>query len=149
MRTDLLNKAAQIADRVGHVLVASAADDCTPHVATAGQMRLLPDSVVRVTAWFCPATVSNIQDNPRVSLVVWDTQTDEGYQLVGRAEGMADLSIMDGYIPGERMTAPLPQVQRQIDVRVEEILHFTRGPHSDMDESAEPAAARVAFDFDR
>ena len=53
----------------------------TSRVAAAGKLALTPEGRVAVAAWFCPATVANLQKNRRVSLVIWDPKVDTGYQL--------------------------------------------------------------------
>ena len=132
MNKEMIGRAVELAHRLGHVFVATAADDGTPHVAAAAQLEPASRGRVRVSAWFCPGTVTNLQENRRISLVVWDRERDDGYQLVGSVEEMTDVALMDGYTPHTE-TAPMPQVERQLLVRVEETLMFTHAPHSDLE----------------
>jgi hypothetical protein len=41
---------------------------------------------------------------------------------------------MDGYAPEEEKGPPLPQIKRQLTVRVEKIIDFRHAPHSDKED---------------
>jgi hypothetical protein len=69
--------------------------------------------------------------------VVWDTKTDTGFQLLGRTEAMEELGILDGYVPEIEGKSPLPQIQRQLLVRVSKVIDFKHAPHSDLESSRE------------
>lgn len=132
MKRAILEAAVNLAERVGHIFVTTVGADGFPHVAAAGKFGLDREGLAEVTAWFCPATVANLQSSPAVSLVVWDPETDTGYQLLGRNERLVELAVMDGYIPGRDEQPPFPQVERKMVVRVEAVLDFKHAPHSDI-----------------
>ncbi len=93
----------------------------------------VPDPVfsaeqLEVRAWFCPQTMANLSENSRCSLVVWDTDADQGYQLVGEADAVRQGAVLDGYSPGE---APLPQVECSVTIHVDRVLEFRHAPHTD------------------
>lgn len=130
MNTATLKAAVLLAARMGHSFVATAAADGTPHLAAAAKVALNGD-LVEVSAWYCPATVVNLRHNRAISLVVWEPSTDQGYQILGQAERVEELAVMDGFLPGREEAQPQPQVERKLVVRVERILDFHRAPHSD------------------
>jgi hypothetical protein len=74
--------------------------------------------------------MANLEDRRRIALVVWDPETDRGYQLLGRVTEVKEQAVIDGYVPEGAEGGP-PQVERELIVSVEEVLHFSRGPHSD------------------
>ena len=74
--------------------------------------------------------MENLDDNRQIALVIWDPEADRGYQLLGRVTEVKEQAVMDGYMP-EAAEGPLPQVERELVIRVDEILHFRKGPHSD------------------
>jgi predicted pyridoxine 5'-phosphate oxidase superfamily flavin-nucleotide-binding protein len=113
--------------------VATADADGTPHLASAARVRLEPDGRVSVAEWFCPATVANLAQNPRVAIVAWDPQTDTGHQIVGDVEALRELAVLDGDLPGEEKE-PAPQVEHELLVRVRDVLAFRRAPHTDLPE---------------
>ncbi|MFB0536545.1 MAG: pyridoxamine 5'-phosphate oxidase family protein [Anaerolineae bacterium] len=123
-----------LAEKLRHVFVATADTTGLPHVASAGKLTSAPDGRLVLADWFCPGTVSNLQQTPRIAVVVWDPTADTGYQLLGEVEEVRELSILDGYVPGEEDKPPLPQLERELLVRVDEILAFSHAPHGDVAE---------------
>jgi len=132
METSTLKNAADLARKVGHVVVATADSSGTPHVAAAAHVKVLPPGRLAVSAWFCPTTLANVAANHHVSVVVWDAAGDTGVQLLGEVEGIHDLAVMDGYAPGEA-ARPIPQVDRELVVRVDKAISFTRAAHTDVE----------------
>jgi hypothetical protein len=116
----------------GHVIVATAAPDGLPHVASARQIDSMPDGRLRVTEWFCPGTMANLQHNRSVSLVVWDSVADAGYQVLGEVEEVRDLAILDGVAAGPAPLPAVPQVERELILRVSQVLEFRQAPHTDV-----------------
>ena len=123
----------RLAEKVGHVLIATADQKGSPHMASSGRMELQRDGRLSLSEWFCPGTLSNLQHNPRISVVVWDPESDFGYQLLGETEGIEETAMQDGYSPLLE-TSRIPQVERKILFRVDRILHFSLAPHSDIEE---------------
>ena len=128
-----LDTAIDLAEKLGHVFVATADSSGMPHVAAAAQLNKASDDHVAVSAWFCPGTVANLGDNHRISLVVWDPPSDRGFQLLGAVENIAEQAMMNGYAPDAELEAPMPQVERKLLVRVEKVLAFSHAPHSDLE----------------
>ena len=133
MAVETLNEAVSLGQRLKHVFVATTDPEGNPHVAAAGTISLVDEDRVAVSSWFCPGTVTNLEHNRRVSLVVWDAANDHGYQIVGEVETLTDMSFADGYSPEIEESMPPPQVEREIVVRVERIMVFSHAPHSDQD----------------
>lgn len=134
MKGEILKAAVKLAEKLGHVFVATSDAGGLPHVAAAGKMTLEPQGRVAVTAWFCPGTMNNLQVNHHIALVVWDANEDFGYQLLGESEKVEDLAFLNGYAPEIEDRTPIPQVERQLLVRVDKIIDFRHAPHSDVEE---------------
>lgn len=126
-----LLRAEALAEQIGYALVATANAEGTPHLAAAGTLSLRPRGRVTLREWFCSETMRNVQENPLIAIVAWDSRSDTGYQLVGEVEAVNDLAMLDGYPEGET-PEPLPQVERELVIRVDEVLAFSQGPHSDV-----------------
>ncbi len=124
------------------ILLSTASGDGTPHLASAGDISCLPDDRVTIHYWFCPQTLANLRENSRCSLVLWDTETDEGYQLVGKVDEIQELEMMDGYLPQDSSGRALPQVKYGLIISVKKVLEFKHTPHSDLQLAPAPAAAR-------
>jgi hypothetical protein len=52
-----LDDAIGLAEKLGHVFVATADSSGMPHVAAAAQIKRISDGQVALSAWFCPGTV--------------------------------------------------------------------------------------------
>ena len=126
-----LKKVITFAENIEHFLIATVSRDGLPHIAAAGQMSLNRAGFVEVAAWFCPTTVANLQDNRGISVVVWDQIKDQGYQLLGTAEKVEDIAMLNGYTPKLDENVSLPQVERKLIVRVNQILDFSQKGQSD------------------
>lgn len=135
MNVEILKKAEQLAAKAGHVFVATADAKGWSHVAMAGRLMLTPEKHVVVTEWFCPGTMANLQANPRLSLVAWDSATDIGYLLTGELEKMKDLGMLDGYAPQIDGNTLFPQVERQLLVHIDRVIEFKRAGHTNVYET--------------
>jgi hypothetical protein len=128
--------AVNLGQKLQQVLVATADSAGLPHVAVATGIVQVSEKRLAVSAWFCPGTLKNLEQNRLVSLVVWDPATDEGYQLLGEVEKLEEEAIMNGYSPELEKKGPVPQVKWKITVQVGKVLDFTRAPHGDVEEQA-------------
>lgn len=134
MKTGIVEKAVQLASKVGYVFIATADANRWPHVAVARTLALKEERRIAVREWFCPGTMANLQSNSHISVVVWDENTDTGYQLLGEMEDMTDIGMIDGYTPKMGSKWPLPQVESQLLISVSKVVDFKRAPHSDIEE---------------
>lgn len=134
MKIEKLEKAVDLSQSVGFVCIATADEKGTPHIATAGKMKLADDGCLAISEWFCLDTMTNLQTNKFVSIVVWDRDSDSGYQMLGELEGIEELGILNGYAPELESGPPLPQVKRRLLIKVQKITDFKLGPHSDAED---------------
>ena len=110
--------------------VASADQRSRPHLAAGRSLRVPDARHIVFDAWFCRRTLENVAEVPRVSLAVIDPATGAGYQFVGVIEQVSPIGILNGYAP--EIEAPgTPQVESRMVVRVEEIMEFSTGAHTD------------------
>ena len=91
-------KAVALGNELGHIFVATSDAKGLPHLAASGKISLEENGQIGVSEWFCPGTLSNIQVNPRMSIVVWDPKTDKGFPMLGNCEKVEDMSVMDGFL---------------------------------------------------
>jgi hypothetical protein len=134
MKSESLNTAVELAEKLEHVFVATADSSGMPHVAAAAKLSKTSKDHVAVTAWFCPGTVDNLNKNRRISMVVWDAPSDKGYQLLGLVEKIEEIAMMNGYSPEADKYPPMPQVENRLLVRVDKVIAFSHAPHSDLEE---------------
>ena len=133
MKEEQLKEAVKLSEKSGYVVVATTAAEMIPHIAVAGKLEFVDSDRVAVVEWFCPETVTNLQTNKRISIVVWDKRTDCGYQLTGQSERIEDIGVMNGFAADVESDRPLPQIQRQVLVRIEKVMDFKLGPHNDVE----------------
>ncbi|MDD5254451.1 MAG: pyridoxamine 5'-phosphate oxidase family protein [Candidatus Omnitrophica bacterium] len=119
------------AEGARHIFVTSADKEGRPHLAAAEKVSLDHRGLLAIELWPCPATLRNAQENKHVSLIIWDAERDSGYQLSGEVEGVQEDAFLDGYIPQAGKINPPPRVKRMLLIRVEQVVEFTRAPHSD------------------
>ncbi len=131
MEREAFKNAIALADQVRYALIATASAEGLPHIASAGSLTQTSETDVVLTDWFCPGTVANLGQNPRVAIVVWDPDTDIGYQLLGTMTSLRDIGMLDGYIAGEE-ERPFPQAERELHIHVDQIIGFSHAPHTDM-----------------
>ncbi len=134
MKPESLNTAVELAEKLEHVFVATADSSGMPHVAAAAKISQTSEDQVTVDAWFCPGTITNLKNNCRISLVVWDAPVDKGYQLLGQVEKVEEIAMMNGYSPETDKLPPIPQVENRLFVRVDKVIAFSHAPHSDLEE---------------
>jgi predicted pyridoxine 5'-phosphate oxidase superfamily flavin-nucleotide-binding protein len=123
---------AALCNKAKTVYIASASRTGEPHLAVADNMIIADHEHVVFTSWFCHKTIENLKDNPYISLAVWDDTINRGYQLLGDAEEIKDIAILNGFAPQEEEQG-LPQVESRLTIRVKKILRFNLGPHSDQE----------------
>ena len=121
----------RVIENVSYVFVASADTSGQPHVAIGEQVVISGDSLLIFENWFCPATLQNIASNTRVSVVAVMPDTGKGYQMIGTVVKSAETAFLNGYDPIVSIPET-PQVLTRFTVKVEKILEFTSGIHTDI-----------------
>jgi len=118
-------------ENIPYVYVATADSSGMPHMAIGEQVTISGDSLLIFENWFCPSTLQNIASNTHVSVVAVSPDSGKGYQLLGSVIRSADTAFLDGYDPAVIMPVT-PQVLTRFTVKVEQVLEFTSGVHSDL-----------------
>lgn len=126
--------AVDLGHKLGYVLLATADASGFPNLAVANVINRVSEDKLTISSWFCPATVANLRRNPRLDVIVWDSDTDQGYQILGTAEQVTDIAVLDGYTPERpEPRARVAQTEREVTVKVEKVFSFARAPYCDMD----------------
>lgn len=128
-----LNEAMEMAKRIGYVFLTTADRTATPHLSIVQPISLDHQDRLKLMAWFCQYSLKNLQENSKVTVVVWDPVKDIGYQLLGTIDDMQEVAELDGYAVGLEEKKHFPQVEWKILVRVEHILNFQKAPHIDVE----------------
>lgn len=134
MKDDLIKEAVDLGKKLGHVLLTTCDNNGVAHLSVAAEIDIVSGGRLSVSEWFCPGMTANLENNPNIGVIVWDKESDFGYQLLGRKESSREIAILDGYAPKIEKKSPLPQVKREVVINVEKILEFKQAPHSDRQE---------------
>jgi predicted pyridoxine 5'-phosphate oxidase superfamily flavin-nucleotide-binding protein len=121
----------RLIENIPYLFVSTADSSGNPHMAIGEQVTISGDSVLIFENWFCSATLQNITCNSHVSVVAVKPDTGKGYQMIGSVIRSANASILDGYDPNVNVSET-PQVLTRFTVKIDKILEFTSGIHSDI-----------------
>ncbi len=123
-------KMKQFIEGMNTAFVASADKFGCPHLA-AGIGPQVPDSLhIAFAAWFCHRTLENLAANPVIAVAVMNPATGAGYQFIGKVEKSTGNIILGDHDPLSE-AGKLPQIQYQLVIRVDEVMEFTHGVHTD------------------
>lgn len=74
--------------------------------------------------------MTNLEDGRQIALVVLGSRDGQGIPAPRPGDGEKRRGCARRIRTGGRRGAP-PQVERELTIKVDEILHFSQGPHSD------------------
>ena len=118
-------------ETIPYIFVSTADSSGQPHMAIGEQVTVSGDSLLIFENWFCPSTLQNITSNTHVSVVAVEPDTGKGYQMIGSVVRSADTAFLNGYDPSVNLPET-PQVLTRFTVKVDKILEFSTGIHSDI-----------------
>jgi uncharacterized protein len=109
--------------------VATASADGTPNVSIKGSLRLLDDEHLVFADLFSMKTRKNIQENPKVAIMVFDADSRRGFAFKGKAEQLESGPLYDQTVETLRKSMPqLPAPKYVVKVTVESIWDQSIGP---------------------
>ena len=147
MDLDILKTIIALGEKTGHIIITTADRHGKPHVGVAGKISIENKGCISVTSWFCPGTLENLEENPHISIVVWEAEEDIGYQLIGVLQRIENISMLNGFSSDIEVQKPIPQVERRIVIEVKKVLDFSHAPHSDIKYSLKPGPIKPAYFF--
>jgi hypothetical protein len=116
---------------IPRAIVATSDADGHPHLALGSGFSFADGQHVVFRNWFCQTTLQNLESNPQVALAVMQERTGTGYQFIGRVVHGFDSALLGGYAP-EAEPPDEPQALTSLVVRVERVLAFCSGFHTDL-----------------
>jgi uncharacterized protein len=102
--------------------VATASKAGRPNVSPKGSFRLLDDEHVVFADVASPQTVANLEENPQVSAIVFDSSTRHGCRIWGRAEILGSGELVDRF--NRDMATMKMQARHVIVISVDEFKTF-------------------------
>lgn len=110
--------------------VATASSDGTPNVSIKGSVRVLDDGHLIFADLFSMKTRKNLQENPKVAIMVFDADAKRGYELKGATEQIETGPLYDQTVEMMRKLMPqLPTPKNVVKVTVESIWDQSIGPN--------------------
>ncbi len=110
--------------------IATAARDGTPNVSIKGSLRLLDDEHLLFADIFSQKTRKNLQENPRVAIMVYEDASRRGYMFKGAVELLAGGALYNQTVENMKKAMPqLPAPKYVVKVSVESIWDQSAGPN--------------------
>jgi predicted pyridoxine 5'-phosphate oxidase superfamily flavin-nucleotide-binding protein len=109
--------------------VATASKDGMPNVAIKGSLRVLDDEHLMFADLFSLKTRKNLEENPKVAVMVMDNETRIGYSLKGTVELISQGPLYDQMVEMlKKVPTPLPPPKYVVKITVESIYDQSLGP---------------------
>ena len=114
--------------------VATASKDGTPNVAIKGSMSVLDDEHLVFADLFSVKTRANLEENPKVAVMVADIETRTGYILKGQADFFTSGPLYDQIVEDIKKRAPkkLPPPKYVVKITIDSIFNQSLGPNAGM-----------------
>lgn len=110
--------------------VATASRDGTPNMSIKGSLRVLDEEHLVFADLFSLKTRKNLQENPKIAVMVYDAESRRGYELKGTAEQIESGTFFDQTVEGMRKMMPqFPTPKYVVKVTVESIWDQSAGPN--------------------
>ncbi len=112
----------QLIEEVGLCYVATASSDGIPNVSPKGSIAVLDDDHLIFADIMSPGTRKNLQENPRLTVLVCKPEKFAGYQFQGTAELSQSGEIYEMLVRMiKEKKIPVPPPVHAVKVKVEEI----------------------------
>ncbi|HTZ50132.1 MAG TPA: pyridoxamine 5'-phosphate oxidase family protein [Spirochaetia bacterium] len=109
--------------------VATASKDGMPNLSIKGSLRMIDDEHLVFADINSKKTRRNLEENPRVAVMVYDAAARKGYMVRGTCEMHASGALYDEVTAGIRKAMPqLPPVQYVVRITVESVWDQSAGP---------------------
>ncbi len=126
-----LDQAIALGKKVEHFFIAVVDGKGVPYVNSARQIEQEADHQFAIEEWICPLTVTNLSENPKLAVLIWDPATDDGYEILGEVLMFEGQAFLNGFAPEVEENAYLPQVRRRLIIRAERITAFSHALRCD------------------
>ena len=107
-------------------VIATASKDGTPNIGPKGSMHVIDDETLAYSEATCGKTLRNIQENPKVTVMVVDREKSDGYQVKGRAELLTSGALFE-QAARRQEERKRPGPKYAVKIRVEEVYSVKSG----------------------
>jgi len=107
-------------------VIATASKDGTPNVGPKGSMYVINDGTLAYSEAICEKTLRNLQENPKVAVMVVDRSKADGYQFKGTAELLTGGDFFERVAKRQEERGK-PQPKHVVKIIIEEIYSVKPG----------------------
>ncbi len=108
--------------------VATADSDGKPNVVFITFLKVVDDETIYIADNFLNKTRANLDENPRVSIVTYDSENKKSFQIKGRVEIMTDGPVYEDVAAWVHAKSKAMSVKSAVVVHVEEVYNALHGP---------------------
>ncbi|HNX47592.1 MAG TPA: pyridoxamine 5'-phosphate oxidase family protein [Methanomassiliicoccales archaeon] len=108
--------------------IATATRDGTPNVVFVGLMKIIDDESLLLVDNFFLKTAANLSENPRISILCYDTDTKKSYQIKGSAKVYKAGPMFDEMRKWVQGVNPKLPAKAAVVVKVEAVYDAMWGP---------------------
>ena len=109
--------------------VATASKDGVPNVSIKGSLRMIDDEHLVFADLFSLKTRKNLEENPRVAVMVYDDAARRGFMIRGTTEQLSQGALFDETAAGIKKAMPqLPTPKYVVRITVESVWDQSAGP---------------------
>ena len=137
-----LERAIRLGKKIEHFFIALVDGKGIPYVNSARRIEPVAERQFAIEEWICPRTVTNLSENPKLAVVIWDPAADDGYEIIGEVLMFEGREFLNGFAPEAEENAHMPQVKRRLIIRAERITAFS---HALRCEAIQPLLAERGF----
>ena len=107
-------------------VIATASKDGTPNIGPKGSMYVFDDETLAYSEGTGQKTLKNLQQNPKVAVMVVDREKTDGYQVKGTAELLSSGDFFER-VAKRQEERKRPRPQSVVKIRIEEIYSVKPG----------------------
>jgi predicted pyridoxine 5'-phosphate oxidase superfamily flavin-nucleotide-binding protein len=107
-------------------VIATASKDGTPNIGPKGSMHVFDDETLAYSEGTGEKTLRNLQQNPKVAVMVVDREKTDGYQIKGTAELLTSGDFFEK-VAKKQEERKRPRPKSVVKIRIEEIYSVKPG----------------------
>ena len=107
-------------------VVATASKNATPNIGPKGSMHVVDDETLAYAESTGEKTLRNLQENPKVAVMVVDRENADGYQVKGTAELLSSGDLFE-QVARRQEERKRPRPKCAVKIKIEEIYSVRPG----------------------
>ena len=108
--------------------IATASKDGTPNVVFIGSLKIVDDETLLITDNFFYKTAKNLEENPKISVLCYDSETKRSFQIKGSVKVHKGDKVHEELRAQVHAVNPKNPVKAAVVVKIEAIFDSLWGP---------------------